>query len=158
MQLHLTAAVCSVFKVLMTLKKLSLTSPNLFVCVRVSLASDSSETIEVIVVKLGTVTASDVRMHHVLTFSVNYLSLSPKFPTLRQDERGLLPTGPVGNPWIDAAYKDPMKSSNCWQMCFQAPNSAQETQLTFEFCATFAFKKKRQGQQYQPTALMLATE
>ena len=36
-------------------------------CVRVSLASDSSETIEVIVVKLGTVTASDVRMHHVLT-------------------------------------------------------------------------------------------
>ena len=29
--------------------------------------SDSSETIEVIIIKLGTVTASDMRMHHVLS-------------------------------------------------------------------------------------------
>ena len=36
----------------------------IFVCV--SFASDSSETIEVIIMKLGTVTASDMRMHHVL--------------------------------------------------------------------------------------------
>ena len=36
------------------------------VCVCVSLASDSLETIKVIIIKLGTVTASDVRMHHVL--------------------------------------------------------------------------------------------
>ena len=36
------------------------------VCVCVPLASDSSETIEVIVVTLGTVTASNMRMHHVL--------------------------------------------------------------------------------------------
>ena len=32
----------------------------------ITLASDSSKTIEVIVTKLGTVTASDMRMHHVL--------------------------------------------------------------------------------------------
>ena len=31
-----------------------------------SLASNSSETVEVIVVKLGTVTASDMGMHHML--------------------------------------------------------------------------------------------
>ena len=31
-----------------------------------SLASDSLETIEVVIVKLGTVTASDVKMHHLL--------------------------------------------------------------------------------------------
>ena len=36
------------------------------VCVCVSLASDSSETIEVIIIKRGTVTASGMRMHHVL--------------------------------------------------------------------------------------------
>ena len=36
------------------------------VCVFVSLASDSSETVEVIVIKLGTVTASDMTMHHML--------------------------------------------------------------------------------------------
>ena len=36
------------------------------VCVCVSLASDSSETIEVLIIKLGTVTASDTRLHHVL--------------------------------------------------------------------------------------------
>ena len=34
-----------------------------FVCV--SIASDSSETVEVIIVKLGTVTASDWILHHV---------------------------------------------------------------------------------------------
>jgi hypothetical protein len=32
----------------------------------VCLARDSSEIINVIIIKLGTVTASDVRMHHVL--------------------------------------------------------------------------------------------
>ena len=36
------------------------------VCVCVSLASDSSETVEVVIVKLGTVTALDMRMYHVL--------------------------------------------------------------------------------------------
>ena len=36
----------------------------MFVCV--SLASDSSETVEVIIIKLDTVTASDMLMHHVL--------------------------------------------------------------------------------------------
>ena len=36
-------------------------------CIHVclSLASDSSEAVAVIIVKLGTVTASDMRMHHV---------------------------------------------------------------------------------------------
>ena len=37
----------------------------MFVCVYVSLASDSSETVEVIIIKLGKVTALDMRMHHV---------------------------------------------------------------------------------------------
>ena len=37
-----------------------------YVCVYMSLASDSSETVEVIIVKLGTVTASDLGMRHVL--------------------------------------------------------------------------------------------
>ena len=36
------------------------------VCVSVSLASDSSESIKVIIIKLGMVTASDMLMHHVL--------------------------------------------------------------------------------------------
>ena len=36
------------------------------VCVCVSLASDSLETIKVIFIKLGRVTASDMKMHHVL--------------------------------------------------------------------------------------------
>ena len=35
-------------------------------CVCVSLASESSETVEVIIVNLGTVIASDMIMHHVL--------------------------------------------------------------------------------------------
>ena len=37
---------------------------SVYVCVL--LPSDSSETVEVTIVKLGTVTASDMRMHHVL--------------------------------------------------------------------------------------------
>ena len=41
----------------------------LCVCVCVSLASDSSETIEVTIIILGRVTASDIRMHHVLIIS-----------------------------------------------------------------------------------------
>ena len=36
------------------------------VCVCVSLASDSSETIKDIIIKLGMVTVSDMRIHHVL--------------------------------------------------------------------------------------------
>ena len=32
----------------------------------VSLSSNSSETIDVIIIKLGVVTASDIRMHHLL--------------------------------------------------------------------------------------------
>ena len=35
-------------------------------CVCVPIASDSQETIEVVIIKLGTVTASDMIMHHVL--------------------------------------------------------------------------------------------
>ena len=37
-----------------------------YVYVCLSLASDSSETIEVIISKLGTVAASDMKMHHAL--------------------------------------------------------------------------------------------
>ena len=40
-------------------------------CVRASLASDSSGIIEVIIVKLGTVTVSDMKMHHVLIIIVD---------------------------------------------------------------------------------------
>ena len=36
------------------------------VCVCVSLTNDSSETIKVIIIKFGKVTASDMKMHHVL--------------------------------------------------------------------------------------------
>ena len=39
------------------------------VCVCVSLASDSSETIEVIIIKLDMVAASDMLVHHVLIIS-----------------------------------------------------------------------------------------
>ena len=39
-------------------------SVRVYVCV--SLTSDSSETIEVIILKRGTVTASDMLMHHIL--------------------------------------------------------------------------------------------
>ena len=37
---------------------------GLFVCL--SLASDSLETVEAVIIKLGRVTASGLRMHHVL--------------------------------------------------------------------------------------------
>ena len=40
--------------------------PCVCVCVCVCVTSDSSETIKVIIIKLGTVTASDMLMHHVL--------------------------------------------------------------------------------------------
>ena len=39
---------------------------SVHLCVCMSLASDSSETIKIIIIKLGTVTASAMRMHHVL--------------------------------------------------------------------------------------------
>ena len=41
-----------------------MTTPSLCVCL--SPASNSSETSKVIIIKLGTATASDTRMHHVL--------------------------------------------------------------------------------------------
>ena len=53
-----------VCKVVSDFAKFYIDDPSLSVCV--SLASDSSETIE-ITVKLGTVTASDMLMHHLLT-------------------------------------------------------------------------------------------
>ena len=55
-------------------------SVGLSVYVCLSLASDSSETMEVIIITaLGTVTASDMRMHHVLimltlTFTKGHVS------------------------------------------------------------------------------------
>ena len=49
----------------MTLKKFKIDEAKVSVCV--CLVSDSWETIYVIIIKLGTVTASDVRMHHVLS-------------------------------------------------------------------------------------------
>ena len=42
------------------------------VCVSV-LASDSSETVEVTTIKLGTVTATDMRMHHVLMLTLTFI-------------------------------------------------------------------------------------
>ena len=49
---------------------------------RVSLASDSWETAQVIIVKLGMVTTSDMGMHHVLiiftlTFTEGHIDLNP---------------------------------------------------------------------------------
>ena len=44
------------------------------VCMSVSLASDSSETVEVIIIKLGMTTASDMRMHDVLIVGHTYLN------------------------------------------------------------------------------------
>ena len=41
-------------------------------CVCVSLASNSLETIEVIIIKLGMVTASDMVMHHMLIILFDY--------------------------------------------------------------------------------------
>ena len=45
-------------------------------CVCVSVASDSSETIEVIIIKLGMVTASDMVMHHMLIVDLDLYSRS----------------------------------------------------------------------------------
>ena len=50
-------------------------------CVSLAVASDSSESIEVIIIKLGTVTASDMLMHHVLiiltlTFIQGHIALN----------------------------------------------------------------------------------
>ena len=47
------------------------------VCVCVSLASDPSETIKVIIIKFGTVTASDMIMHHVCNAHHVYCEDSP---------------------------------------------------------------------------------
>ena len=46
---------------------------SLGVCVSVQVASDFSETIEDIIIKFGTVTASYMRMHHML-FTVTLFS------------------------------------------------------------------------------------
>ena len=47
------------------------------VCVCVSLASDSSETTEVVIIKHGTVTASGMRMQHVLiTLTLTFIQES----------------------------------------------------------------------------------
>ena len=59
---------CCLFpKTLPTLNKLNTDDANK-VCLSVcgSLASDSSETTDVIILKLGMVTASDMEMHHML--------------------------------------------------------------------------------------------
>ena len=50
-------------------------------CVRACVTSDSLETVEVTIVKFGTVTASDMRMHHVfiiltLTFIQGHIDLN----------------------------------------------------------------------------------
>ena len=49
-----------------TVKKHTIDEAKVCVCVCVPLATDSSETINVIVIKRGTVTATDMRMHHML--------------------------------------------------------------------------------------------
>ena len=54
-----------------------------YACVCVSLASDSSETVEVIIIKLGTVTASDMGTHHV--FIILTLTLNPGHTNLDHD-------------------------------------------------------------------------
>ena len=61
--------------------KIDETKVCLSVCV--SLASDSLETVEVIIIKLGAVTTSDMLMHHVLiiltlTFIQSHTYLNPK--------------------------------------------------------------------------------
>ena len=55
--------------------------PDLFcvcVCVCVSLTSDSSETIEVVVIKLGMVTAPYMRMHYMLIILTMTFNQPPK--------------------------------------------------------------------------------
>ena len=56
----------------MTLKKCKIHEAKVCVsvCVCVFLTSDSSKTIQVITIKLGTVTASDMRMHHILLMTL----------------------------------------------------------------------------------------
>ena len=49
-----------------TLNKFKIDEATVCLSVCVSLANDSSETINVIIIKFGTVTASDMQMHHVL--------------------------------------------------------------------------------------------
>ena len=56
---------------------------SVFLSVSVFLASDSSETVEIIIIKLGTVTASDMVMHHVfiiltVTFIQGHTDLNPE--------------------------------------------------------------------------------
>ena len=57
----------------MTLQKFTIDEAKVCVCVCLcvclSLTSDGSETVEIIIVKLGKVTASDMRMFHMLTIS-----------------------------------------------------------------------------------------
>ena len=43
-------------------------------CVCLLLASNCSESVEVIIIRLGTVTASDMKMHHVLIIYIIYRS------------------------------------------------------------------------------------
>ena len=55
-----------VFKVLRLLKTLILTRPCQSVCLSVCLSLTSGSSSKVIISRLGTVTASDMKMHHVL--------------------------------------------------------------------------------------------
>ena len=55
-----------VFCFLFAKEKCNVVASTETVSVCVSLASNSSETVEVIIVKLGTMTTSDMRMHHML--------------------------------------------------------------------------------------------
>ena len=55
-----------VFKVAYDLEKFKIDDIKVCLIVCVSLASDSLETIEVIIIKLGIGTASDMVMHHML--------------------------------------------------------------------------------------------
>ena len=54
-------------------------------CVCVSLTSDSSETIEVIIIKLGMVTTSDMLMHDVLVIMHAILYAYARFDDLDLD-------------------------------------------------------------------------
>ena len=63
--IHVCICVC-VYITISLLHNHNVSLSDLCVCLSVFLASDSSETIEVIIIKFGTVTASDMRMHHML--------------------------------------------------------------------------------------------
>ena len=58
---------CFVLQSLTTFKMFKIDEAKVYLCVCVSLTSDSSETVEVIIIKLGTVTASDMVTHHMLS-------------------------------------------------------------------------------------------